>query len=103
MKKVLLFSFVLLLLSCKKKAIEPIIHTVQFQSNIIITGTYDLLISGVPQLIENTYELESNTSVSLKLIRADSTKWLTGTIYLDGKAEKYDSGFKDLLLTLTTK
>lgn len=102
MKKIIVLSIICILFSCKKD-VQDITHTVQFQSNIKTSGTYELTISGVLQSIDDTYQLKNNSSISLSLIRSDSTKWLTGTIYVDGKATVYDAGYKDFILTLTIK
>lgn len=94
MKKILFVSF-LFLLSCKKETVE-IEHEVQFQSNIItVNGTYDLTIDGIASDINSVYKVKSETEVNLLLIRDTNNVWLTGTIYVDGKAVSYYAGYKD--------
>jgi len=98
MKKIICFSFsFLLLFSCKKETVE-VEHDLQFQSNVIVTGgTYSLSINSVSSDITAVYKVKEDTDVHLLLVRDTSTTWLTGTIYVDGKAVKYEEGYKDTI------
>lgn len=105
MRKIFILSFsFLILFSCKKETVE-VEHSVQFQSNILTTaGTYSLTIDDAASDINGTYKLKENSNVHLMLFSDTSTTWITGSIFVDGKAIKYDEGYKDTIdLSYTIK
>ena len=105
LKKLFFLSVtILFFFSCKKKT-EILEHEIQFQANLSgSASTYSLLIDGVNQTDLNAvYKLKVDANIQLMMIRDTSITWLSGTIYQDGKAVKYDAGYKDIDLTYSVK
>jgi hypothetical protein len=100
MKAIFLFITSLLLFSaCQKETLEEE-HELQLQSNVSLTAsTYTLTINGETHTDLNAvYQLKKDAAIHWQLERDTSTTWLNAMLYLDGKAVKYDAGYKDLQL-----